>query len=391
MFDPYSDWLGIPAEDQPPDHYRLLGLPLYEANPTAIARAADRQMGRIRARAAGERAADAVRLLEAIVAALRCLVDPDTRQAYDDSLRRRLESPDVPPVPDESLADPLAETDVVRGVEFGDYWLLDLLAGDASGDVHRAAHRRTHRVVAIKRMRPSGQLSGEQIERFFRKVRILATLAHPNLVSAHHAGQDGGRYFLVMDYIDGKDLSRLLKEQGPFAIQSAVSYVLQAAAALGCLHDHHILHRNVKPSNLMLDPHGTIRVVGLGMARMEAAAHEPTLTQAGAIVGTPDFMAPEQIANPSGVDVRADIYSLGCTLFSLLTGQAPYPEASAVQKMLAHRQAKVPSARALRPEVPRAIDQVIAKCMAKDPHQRYASMDELATELAASVGRVVGS
>jgi serine/threonine protein kinase len=225
--------------------------------------------------------------------------------------------------------------------------------------------------------------SATMVERFRRQVQIMAQLRHPNLIVAYEGGRLEGVPYFTMEYIEGQDLRSQVKRGGPLPVQEAVEYTIQAAAGLACAHAQGIWHRNVKPANLMVDRSGSIRVTGFGLAHLNADPEERaiTLTLQGQAMGTGDYMAPEQTLDASSVDARADVYSLGCTLCMLLTGRPPY-RANSWEKMVgAHLTAPIPSLPAMRPEVPQALDAVFQKMLAKQPRDRYASMEEVIAAL----------
>ena len=242
-------------------------------------------------------------------------------------------------------------------------------------------------MVALKTLSPEATRSSEHVKRFRRKAKILARLDHPNLVTAYDAGERDGTHYLIMEYVDGQDLASLVRQYGPLPVGHAVNYVRQAAAGLGCAHAEGIYHRNVKPSNLLVDKQGVIKVIGLRLARVDVgvlsadASMGPELTASGRVMGTADYMAPEQAVDSRQVDHRADVYALGCTLCALLTGHPPYPARSPAKKIAAHRDHPIPSLRALRPEVSTALDAVFQKMLAKRREDRQQSMNEVIAAL----------
>lgn len=273
---------------------------------------------------------------------------------------------------------------------FDQYEILENLAASRKGVSFKAKHRTMGRIVAIKMLTAEAAGSTQLMERFNRKVKILAALKHPNVVTAYEAGVHDGVPYVVTEFIDGYDLRELLKRFGPLPVAHAVGYVLQAAAGLGYAHSHGVCHRNVKPSNLMVDKQGVVKVIGMGLARLDAgeAGDDPPereITQPGQIMGSCDFMAPEQAVDAHSVDPRADVYSLGCTLHALLTGKSPYAGKSPMQQVMAHRMAPTPSLRAVRADVPEALDAVFRKMLAKKAEDRYGSMAEVMTALERSM------
>jgi serine/threonine protein kinase len=222
------------------------------------------------------------------------------------------------------------------------------------------------------------------VARFRRKVRILARINHPNFVAAFDAGERDGAHFLVMEFVDGRELAALTAQFHPLPVEYVVSYISQAAAGLACAHVHQVCHRNIKPRNLLVDRQGVVKVIGLGLAKDDLHGDEigeHRLTRPGSMLGTLDYMAPEQIADSASVDHRADIYGLGCTLYVVLTGHLLYREKSPLNKALAHRQAPIPQIRGRRPDVPDGLQQIFETMVAKAPEDRFQSMEEVIAAL----------
>jgi hypothetical protein len=268
----------------------------------------------------------------------------------------------------------------------GPYALLEPLGEGGMGEVFKARHLNLGRVAALKVLRPDLLRRPNALRRFRREVRAAARLAHPNVVRAYDAGESGGRPFLVMEYVEGVDLARLVHESGPLEVAQACEYVRQSALGLQHAHAHGLVHRDVKPSNLLLTPDGVVKLLDLGLARLSRpAAGERSgdgITRDGVTVGTPDFLAPEQARASRAADARADLYALGCTLYFLLTGPVPFPGVSVGEKLLRHQTAEPEPLERLRPEVPPAVVAVVRKLMAKEPADRYQTSAELADALA---------
>lgn len=264
----------------------------------------------------------------------------------------------------------------------GDYELVERLGAGGMGTVYKARHRRLKRLVAIKCVKDV-----QTVQRFLREMEAVGQLSHPNIVSATDAREVAGQHILVMEYVEGADLARLSRQHGPLSPADACELIRQASLALQHAHEHHLVHRDIKPANLILTPTGTVKLLDLGLARFVAPTAADTaepLTEAGAIVGTVDYLAPEQAEGRTAVDIRADLYSLGCTLFHLLTGHPPYADQprSLVQKLWAHTHEPFPSIRALRPDLPAPLVQIVERLTAKDPRQRYQTPKELAAAIA---------
>ncbi len=270
-----------------------------------------------------------------------------------------------------------------RGLLIGNYLILDKVGQGGMGKVFKARHRKLRRLGALKMLPPSFARDRAAVQRFRREFEAAGRLKHPNLVAAFEADEDRGVHFLVMDYVEGRDLSRVVSEQGPLPVPQGVDYLIQAARGLEAAHGMGIIHRDIKPGNLMLDRAGTVRVLDLGLARIVDASNPFSknatgcLTQSGMYMGTVDYMAPEQADDPHAVDHRADIYSLGCTLFYLLTGREPFSGGTLLKRILAHQQQAAPSLRLNRPEVSPALEAAYKLMMAKDPQHRPASMSDV--------------
>lgn len=274
------------------------------------------------------------------------------------------------------------------------YRIVRLLGSGGMGSVYQAEHRLMDRPVALKVIRREMTASREASERFVREVRAAGRLHHPNVVTAFDAEQEGELHFLAMEYVEGCSLAEYVRRHGPLPIAEACDYVRQAAVGLQYAHEKGMVHRDVKPDNLMRTPAGQIKILDFGIARFahhqaEEAAHAGdqapeagSLTLAGSMMGTPDYVAPEQVTDSSTVDGRADVYSLGCTLYFLLTGRPPFPDRTAMEKMHAHRLVTPTPLRQLRPEVPAGLAAVVEKMMAKKPADRYQTPGEAAAALA---------
>lgn len=249
----------------------------------------------------------------------------------------------------------------------GQYRILERLGSGAMGTVYLCEHPETRSRVAIKVLPPVYAKNPEMLKRFYREAKAGGALDHENIVRVYDVDQDEKVHFMVMDYVDGSILLDIVRSHGPMSALRAAHYIRQAASGLQHAHEAGLIHRDVKPGNLLLDRRGTVKILDMGLARF-ADDEEDVLTKG--ILGTADYLAPEQTQDSHRVDIRADIYSLGCTFFFLLTGSAPF-EGTVAQKLIAH-QTKLPkSIRSLRPEVPEGLEAVVTTMMAKDPAQRY--------------------
>lgn len=271
-----------------------------------------------------------------------------------------------------------------RALTLGSYRILGKLGQGGMGIVFRAQHQRLGRIVALKVLSTSGRRFPGSVRRFRREARAAGLLEHPNIVATYDAGAVGGVEFLVMQFVDGTSLSELVKQRGPLPVVMATSCVLQAAHGLEYAHARGVVHRDIKPGNLLLDRDGTVKILDMGLARLDArqsVTGDSDLTVAGTIMGTADYMAPEQAADMSRSDHRADIYSLGCTLWYLLTGREIFPGENQLDKLVGHWERPIPSLRAVCPEASPALEAVFTNMVAKRPENRYQTTTEVITEL----------
>jgi len=274
-----------------------------------------------------------------------------------------------------------------KGLVMGNYVVLDKIGQGGMGQVYRARHRRMEREVAIKVLPSVFAKSKEAVDRFQREVVAAAKLNHPNIVTAHDADESDGLHFLVMEYVEGGDLSAVVQQQGPLPLGRAMDYVVQAAKGLEYAHSAGVVHRDIKPSNLLLDSSGTVKILDMGLARFdekarqEGAAAQASLTQTGQVMGTVDYMSPEQAMDAHRADHRSDIYSLGCTLFYLLAGRPVYVGDSLAERLLARSTKEIPSLCEHRKDAPPALDKIFQKMVAKEAGDRYQSTSEVIADL----------
>lgn len=277
-----------------------------------------------------------------------------------------------------------------RGLVLGDYAVLEPLGKGGMGRVFKAEHRGTKRIACVKVMSKANANDSQYLDRFRREAKLVSALRHPHIVESFGFGEADGIPYLVMEFVQGSDLSQYIKEHGPLSVRSATDVVRQTARGMDYAHRRGVVHRDIKPGNLLADARGHVRVLDLGLARLSATGQsdEPeflTMTQTGQVMGTVDFVAPEQAMDARDADARSDIYSLGCTLHYLLTGRPPFAggKETLIARLVAHRERDIPSLRSVRQDVPEALDAIFMRMMAKNPSDRYQSMAELARDLEA--------
>ena len=274
-----------------------------------------------------------------------------------------------------------------RGYELllGSYVLLDPIGEGGMGRVYRSRNWKLGTPAAIKVIRNKHANDPAAVERFSREVHAVGAIRHPHVVHALDADLEDGRLYYAMEYVPGTDLGRLLAEQGALAIETACRYATQLAQGLCHISSLGLVHRDVKPGNVLVTEDGSaVKLVNLGLARFdrpdwEAAASD--LTRVGMMIGTPDYAAPEQIRDSRRADIRSDLYSLGCTFYHMLTGVAPFAGPDAVDKMYLHQTAEPVPVEKIRPDVPPAVAAVVRQLMAKKPRDRFQDPGEVATIL----------
>jgi serine/threonine-protein kinase len=328
------------------------------------------------------------------------------------------------------------------GLTLGPYVLLERIGEGGMGQVYKARQKLLNRVVALKVIRKECLNNPKVILRFQREIRAAGQLSHPHIVRAYDADQVRGTYYIALEYIDGVDLAKLVKDSGPLPVNQACEYIRQAALGLQHASERGLIHRDIKPANLLVTrgiasdrrrssgviprplqllakqssgmlkraepalhyPWGVVKILDMGLARCTDASPNRAsthLTQIGSVMGTPEFIAPEQARDSHNSDIRADLYSLGCTLYFLLTGQPPFPNGTMTEKLLQHQFNEPDPVDVIRREalqawasanakagvarkmlyVPAAVDRVVRRLLAKDPDDRYQTPAELATEL----------
>lgn len=308
---------------------------------------------------------------------------------------------------------------------FGEYRLLEHLGTGGMGNVYKAAHSRLNRMVALKMIRPQSMRitsnSDELIRRFQREAQAVAQLLHPNIVILFDYNEFNDTHFIAMEYVDGVDLMKMVQTQGPLAVPHAVDFIRQAANGLQHAFEFGMVHRDIKPSNLLVtrpssignrnrnpkgrdsgampkphdtplpvprgNPGGVVKILDLGLVRFSESLDDhdtlTALTMQGSVIGTPDYIAPEQARDASKVDIRADLYSLGCTFYFLLTGRAPFPNGTSVEKLFQHQNETAMPLEQIRPGIPVEVNAIVQRLMSKKPESRFQTPAELADAIAA--------
>jgi eukaryotic-like serine/threonine-protein kinase len=273
-----------------------------------------------------------------------------------------------------------------RGFTLGKYRILERLGAGGMSSVYLGEHLLMRRRVAIKVLPVALAEDPWFVQQFYHEARTIGALDHPNVVRAHDVDRERELHFLVLEYVDGASLQQIVSKQGPLAVSRAAHYIGQAALGLAYIHEAGLVHRDMKPGNLLLSRQGVIKILDMGLAcflrngRRESTANPDAEKRT---VGSGDYLAPEQILNSDEVDARADIYSLGATLYFLLTGKPPFPDASLDHhKLIWHLTRRPKPVRDIRPAVPLALAALVEKMTAKNPWDRHQSAGDVAAALA---------
>jgi serine/threonine-protein kinase len=318
------------------------------------------------------------------------------RDQLDAFVQKLHESSEAGPAPDvATVVDRLVEANLMtrwqaekliegryKGFFLGKYKLLGHLGTGGMSSVYLAEHVRMRRRVAIKVLPKSRVTDSSYLGRFYREAQAAASLDHHNIVRAYDIDNCGDIHYMVMEYIEGCDLQRMVKKNGPLDYAAAAEYIRQAAEGLAYAHSVGLIHRDVKPANLFVDQKNVVKILDLGLARF-ADEKKASLTVEfdENVLGTADYLAPEQALDSHAADARADIYGLGCSLYYLLTGHPPFPEGTLAQRLLRHQKQPPPSIHADRPDAPNDLVAICMKMMAKKPKQRYQTATEVAKVL----------
>ena len=267
----------------------------------------------------------------------------------------------------------------VHSLQLGNYRLIKIIGRGGMGIVYEAEHKTMKHRVAIKMISSKVTANSSMLRRFFREVEVAAKLSHPNIVTAIDANQTGKKHYMVMELVQGEDLGVIVQRETVLTVPEVIGYMTQAAVGLSYAHNQGIIHRDIKPHNMLLNDDGVIKILDLGLVSLQRpqGSDDDSITQHNQIIGTVDYMSPEQADDVHHVDQRADIYSLGCSIFRLLVGHPPFPKSSIIQKLLSHRDDPIPSLHDFRDDIPELLDQIFRRMLAKNPDNRYQSMDEV--------------
>lgn len=319
-----------------------------------------------------------------------------TRQkipSQDGSITRTI-SPYPEALPVSDAAEVKIDGDMLElGVIFDEYELIRYVGGGGMGNVWLAQDSNLNRLVALKVLHSDKSGNPEVIQRFYSEAQVAAMLNHPNIsqIYSFRDHRESKRMFLTMEYVPGENLRDRVKTQGPLKVSETVLVALQISHALSHLAQRRVVHRDIKPSNILLTETGEAKLIDLGLARLslptfdsgeETGSAVPNdITASGVTLGTFDYISPEQARDPRTVDTRSDIYSLGCTLYYLLTGHPPFPQGNPLQKLLQHQSDNPMDVRLSRVDVPESLNQVLTRAMKKNPDERYSTPEELISDL----------
>lgn len=367
-FDPYLEWLEIPLNQRPVNYYKFLGL-VPPSTPEEIDAACKQRRLRLQKEILGDHGAEAQTLLNELKIISDTLLNPVRKDAYDQKLFKKSGS--------------VQELNLEPGYKIGPYKLVKLQEKSAAGSMWQAIHTITDKKCLIKilpqRLAKNSQIS----KRFLREIQLSSQLNHENIVCASDSDAQGDPLYYVIPCETLTSLETYCRQNGLPSVDLALDFVCQAAKGLEYLHYKGIYHRNIRPDVLFLDENNIVKVSGLLTAKAENnllldGDFDEQLTQDGQMLGAADYMAPEQATNASGVDARCDVYSLGCTMYWLLTGQPVYNiKNSLAEKIMAHRKAPIPVLSRVKPGIPPELDKVFQKMLAKRPEDRYKNMNEV--------------
>lgn len=274
----------------------------------------------------------------------------------------------------------------VPGCRIGPYLLQDSIATGGMGAVYRAIDQRLEREVALKILPPEHASCVDTLQRFYQEARATARLDHENIARVYAIGHDSGYHYIAFEYIAGMTIRNLVDTRGPLTIVESINYTLQIGIALVHASERGVVHRDIKPSNIIVTPQGRVKLVDMGLARDFERRRDEGLTQSGMTLGTFDYISPEQARDPRDTDVRSDLYSLGCTLFHMLTGRPPFPDGTVLQKLLQHQEEAPRDVRTFNPQIPGELAAILAKLMEKTRERRYQTPEQLVRDLLTVAG-----
>lgn len=269
-----------------------------------------------------------------------------------------------------------------RAFFLGKYRILRLIGSGGMSFVYLAEHKLMHKQRAIKVLPKKRVKDSSYLARFHLEAQATSQLDHPNIVRCYDVDNEGDTHYIVMEFIEGKDLNTIVKQEGPLPLELACNYIAQSAEGLAHAHEKGLIHRDVKPANLLVDTKGILKILDLGLALFSDNEQASlTVEHNENVLGTADYLAPEQARNSHKIDHKADIYGLGCSLYFVLTGRPPFPEGTLAQRIAKHQTEMPEDIRKLRPDCPRDLADICMKMMQKRPEKRYANMREVAIAL----------
>jgi serine/threonine-protein kinase len=291
---------------------------------------------------------------------------------------------DRPPIADPATGEPFSSSAIARalsGRRLLHFEIEQFVGGGGMGAVFRGRDSYLNRTVAVKVL-SQDILDEDTIRRFQNEAQSAARLHHPNIPAVYFVGQDEGWHFIVFEFVEGQNIRDIVAQRGPLPVPTSVCFLAQLAAALQHASGRDVVHRDIKPSNVVITPDGQAKLVDMGLARLDRLrASGEELTATGVTLGTFDYISPEQARDPRTADVRSDIYSLGCTVYFMLTGRPPFPDGTVLQKLLSHTSDAPPDPRQFRSEIPEALCRVVGRMLAKQPEDRFQNADELLGEV----------
>ncbi len=274
------------------------------------------------------------------------------------------------------------------GIELDHFRVEERIGMGGMGAVFRAVDTRLQRMVALKLLAPSQAYDDGSVKRFQNEARAAARLDHENVARVHYIGEERGLHFIAFEYVTGSTIREMIRRQHRISVTDTINYALQIAAALKHTSAMGVVHRDIKPSNIIITPSGRAKLVDLGLARNDTTESQADLTLPGTTLGTFDYISPEQAKDPRSVDVRSDIYSLGCTLYHMLTGQPPYPEGTVLQKLLDHQGKEAPDPAAINRRIPDFVSAIVRRMMNSDRNNRHQNADQLIRDLTHAAGHL---